>query len=56
MLTLGAFVPQMFRSIIHNKDFDVSLAYESEDSVPPGTTSVTFANYAVSGLTDTTEK
>ncbi|XP_027127325.2 heat shock 70 kDa protein 17 [Coffea arabica] len=47
---------KMFRSIIHSKDFDASLAYESEGLVPPGATSLTFAQYAVSGLTDASEK
>lgn len=47
---------QMFRSIVHKKDFEVSLAYESDDFLPPGTTSRTFAQYAVSGLTDASEK
>lgn len=47
---------KMFRSIIHNKDFDVSLAYESEDLLPPGAPSPIFAQYAVSGLTDANEK
>ncbi|KAL3502412.1 hypothetical protein ACH5RR_036861 [Cinchona calisaya] len=47
---------KMFRSIIHSKDFDVSLAYESEGLVPPGAASLTFAQYAVSGLTDASEK
>ncbi|CAA2991807.1 heat shock 70 kDa 17 [Olea europaea subsp. europaea] len=39
---------QMFRSIIYDKDFEVSLAYESEDFMPPGASSLTFAQYAVS--------
>ncbi|KAF5949554.1 hypothetical protein HYC85_011547 [Camellia sinensis] len=47
---------KMFRSIIHNKDFEVSLAYESEDLLPPGAPSPIFAQYAVSGLTDASEK
>ncbi|KAJ0089247.1 hypothetical protein Patl1_33278 [Pistacia atlantica] len=47
---------KMFRSIIHNKDFEVSLAYESDDLLPPGVISPVFAKYDVSGLTDTTEK
>lgn len=47
---------KMFRSIIHNKDFEVSLAYESEDLLPPGASSPIFAQYAVSGLTDASEK
>ncbi|KAL2458282.1 Heat shock 70 kDa protein 17 [Forsythia ovata] len=47
---------KMFRSFIHNKDFEVSLAYESEDFMPPGASSPTFAQYAVSGLTDASEK
>lgn len=47
---------KMFRSIVHKKDFEVSLAYESDDFLPPGTTSRTFAQYAVSGLTDASEK
>ncbi|CAM8987794.1 unnamed protein product [Rhodiola kirilowii] len=47
---------KMFRSIEYEKDFEVSLAYESEDLLPPGTTSPIFAQYAVSGLADATEK
>ncbi|CAA3015893.1 heat shock 70 kDa 17 [Olea europaea subsp. europaea] len=47
---------QMFRSIIYDKDFEVSLAYESEDFMPPGASLLTFAQYAVSGLTDSSEK
>ncbi|XP_024994458.1 heat shock 70 kDa protein 17 [Cynara cardunculus var. scolymus] len=47
---------KMFRSITHNKDFEVSLSYENEDLLPPGVTSRTFAKYAVSGLTDASEK
>lgn len=46
----------MFRSFVHNNDFEVSLAYESEDLLPPGVTSPVFAKYAVSGLADATEK
>lgn len=47
---------KMFRSIVHNKDFEVSLAYESDDLLPPGVVSPTFAQYAVSGLTDASQK
>ncbi|CAI9090043.1 OLC1v1024727C1 [Oldenlandia corymbosa var. corymbosa] len=47
---------KMFRSIVHNRDFDVSLAYESEDLLPPGASSRTFAQYSVSGLIDASEK
>nr|KAJ0216236.1 hypothetical protein LSAT_V11C300115720 [Lactuca sativa] len=47
---------KMFRSITHNKDFDVSLLYEDEHLLPPGVTSRTFAKYSVSGLTDASEK
>ncbi|XP_052178130.1 heat shock 70 kDa protein 17 [Diospyros lotus] len=47
---------KMFRSIIHNKDFDVSLAYESEELLPPGIFSPVFVQYTVSGLADATEK
>ena len=47
---------QMFRTFVLHKDFDVSLAYESEDILPPGITSPVFAQYSVSGLTDATEK
>ena len=46
----------MFRSIVHDKDFEVSLAYESEGLFPPGILSPVFAKYAVSGLTDASEK
>ncbi|KAK1392758.1 hypothetical protein POM88_011814 [Heracleum sosnowskyi] len=37
-------------------DFEVSLAYESDDFVPPGVVSPTFAQYAVSSLTDASVK
>ncbi|XP_050384493.1 heat shock 70 kDa protein 17 [Argentina anserina] len=47
---------KMFRSFTHNKDFEVSLAYESDDLLPPGATSPLFAMYAVAGLTDASEK
>ncbi|EPS73225.1 hypothetical protein M569_01528, partial [Genlisea aurea] len=48
------FPSKMFRSVTHNKDFEVSLAYENE--VPPGSSSNTFAKYDVLGLTDASEK
>ncbi|KAI6681873.1 hypothetical protein NL676_035754 [Syzygium grande] len=47
---------KMYRSIAHNKDFEVSLAYESKDLLPPGAISPVFAQYAVSGLADAFEK
>ncbi|XP_075483024.1 LOW QUALITY PROTEIN: heat shock 70 kDa protein 17-like [Primulina tabacum] len=47
---------KMFRSVVHNKDFEVSLAYESEDMIPPGTPYLTFAEYDVQGLTDVSDK
>ncbi|AEE83781.1 heat shock protein 70 (Hsp 70) family protein [Arabidopsis thaliana] len=47
---------KMFRSFVLDKDFDVSLAYESEGILPPGTTSPVFAQYSVSGLADASEK
>ncbi|XP_077219546.1 heat shock 70 kDa protein 17-like isoform X2 [Tasmannia lanceolata] len=47
---------KMFRSITHNKDFEVSLSYESADALPPGISSDKFAQYSVSGLTETSEK
>uniref|UniRef100_A0A7N0T8T2 Heat shock 70 kDa protein 17 n=1 Tax=Kalanchoe fedtschenkoi TaxID=63787 RepID=A0A7N0T8T2_KALFE len=47
---------KMFRSIVYDKDFEVSLSYESDDLLPPGTVSPIFAQYAVSGLADATEK
>lgn len=47
---------KMFRSIIHDKDFEVSLAYERADFLPPGVSSPVFAKYAVSGLANATEK
>lgn len=46
----------MFRSINHNKDFEVSLAYESEHLLPPGATTPEIARYQISGLTDASEK
>ncbi|KAK9285864.1 hypothetical protein L1049_025065 [Liquidambar formosana] len=47
---------KMFRSIVHYKDFEVSLSYESEGLLPPGVSSHTFAQYDVSGLTNASEK
>nr|XP_043607410.1 heat shock 70 kDa protein 17 [Erigeron canadensis] len=47
---------KMYRSITHNKDFDVSLSYENEDLLPPGVTTRTFAKYSVSGLAEASEK
>ncbi|KAL3615314.1 hypothetical protein CASFOL_040975 [Castilleja foliolosa] len=47
---------KMFRSIVHDKDFEVSLSYEGEGQVPPGISSLVFARYDVSGLADATEK
>ncbi|XP_030516337.1 heat shock 70 kDa protein 17 [Rhodamnia argentea] len=47
---------KMYRSIAHSKDFEVSLAYESKDLLPPGAVSPVFARYAVSGLSDAFEK
>ncbi|RVW23867.1 Heat shock 70 kDa protein 17 [Vitis vinifera] len=44
------------RSIIHDKDFDVSLSYEDEDLLPPGVSSPRFAQYVVSGLADASAK
>jgi hypoxia up-regulated 1 len=47
---------QMFRSIRHTKDFDVSLNYDKAYELPPGASSHKFAEYSVSGLTDASEK
>ncbi|RDX66828.1 Heat shock 70 kDa protein 17, partial [Mucuna pruriens] len=47
---------KMFRSVNHNKDFEVSLAYESEHHLPPGVTSPEIAQYQISGLKDASEK
>ncbi|CAA7023746.1 unnamed protein product [Microthlaspi erraticum] len=47
---------KMFRTFVLDKDFDVSLAYEPEGILPPGTTSPVFAQYSVSGLADAAEK
>ncbi|CAA0825063.1 Heat shock 70 kDa protein 17 [Striga hermonthica] len=47
---------KMFRSIVHNKDFEVSLSYESQDLLPLGSSSLVFAQYDVSGLSDASER
>ncbi|XP_021768679.1 heat shock 70 kDa protein 17-like [Chenopodium quinoa] len=47
---------KMFRSIIHKKDFEVALTYESKDLMPPGVSSPIFAQYTVSGLANATER
>lgn len=47
---------KMFRSIKHNKDFEVSLSYENANDLPPGTSSTKFAQFSVSGLTEASEK
>ncbi|KAL5731407.1 hypothetical protein ACHQM5_004138 [Ranunculus cassubicifolius] len=56
-------VPQMkklpsktFRSIKHDKDFEVSLYYQDANLLPPGVSSDKFSQYAVSGLADVSEK
>ncbi|KAF7123948.1 hypothetical protein RHSIM_Rhsim12G0014100 [Rhododendron simsii] len=46
---------KIFKPFSHNKDFEVSLAYEG-DLLPPGVASPVFAQYSVSGLTDASEK
>lgn len=56
VITVYLILSQMFRSFVLDKDFDVSLAYESEDILPPGTTSPVFAQYSISGLADAAEK
>ncbi|CAI0374512.1 unnamed protein product [Linum tenue] len=45
-----------FRSIVLNKDFEVSLEYESNELLPPSISSPVFAQYSVSGLTEASEK
>ncbi|KAG6384539.1 hypothetical protein SASPL_155640 [Salvia splendens] len=47
---------KMFRSVVSQQDFEVSLAYESEDLLPPGVTSLMFADYDILGLADASEK
>ncbi|KAH7658646.1 Heat shock protein 70 family protein [Dioscorea alata] len=47
---------KMFRSIKHNKDFEVSLSYENANDLPPGTSSTKFAQFFISGLTEASEK
>ncbi|KAJ4976597.1 hypothetical protein NE237_001703 [Protea cynaroides] len=47
---------KMFKSIKHDKDFEVSLSYETSDPLPPGVLSDKFAHYAITGLTDASEK
>ncbi|GMH02237.1 hypothetical protein Nepgr_004076 [Nepenthes gracilis] len=47
---------KMYRTFIHNKDFDVSLAYESVELLPLGVSSLAFAQYTVSSLADASEK
>ncbi|KAL9227659.1 hypothetical protein vseg_003322 [Gypsophila vaccaria] len=46
---------KMFRSIMHNKDFEVSLSYEDRDLLPPGVSSPIFVQYEITGLTNATE-
>ncbi|OMO49450.1 Heat shock protein 70 family [Corchorus capsularis] len=57
------FVPRMkklpskiFKSFNYSKDFELSLAYDREDLLPPGISTPVFAQYAVSGLADAAEK
>lgn len=45
-----------FRSIKHNKDFELSLSYESPDLLPPGVSFNKFAQFSILGLTETSEK
>jgi len=46
----------MFRSIKHDKDFEVTLSYDSASELPPGFPSNKFAQFSVSGLTEASEK
>jgi hypothetical protein len=47
----------MYRSLKHDKDFEVSLSYDSSDVLlPPGISSHVFALYSVIGLKDAAEK
>ncbi|KAH9609096.1 hypothetical protein KSS87_004462 [Heliosperma pusillum] len=47
---------KMFRSIVHDKDFEASLSYENTDSLPPGVSSPIFLQYGVTGLANATER
>ncbi|WOL02890.1 heat shock 70 kDa protein 17-like [Canna indica] len=47
---------KLFRSIKHNKDFEVSLSYDKVTELPPGVSSYKFAQYSVLGLTEASEK
>nr|QBS00792.1 HSP70 [Agave sisalana] len=47
---------KMFRSIKHDKDFEVTLSYDSASELPPGFPSNKFAQFSVSGLTEASEK
>ncbi|XP_074315991.1 heat shock 70 kDa protein 17 [Silene latifolia] len=47
---------KMFRSIVHDKDFEVSLSYENTDSLPPGVSPPIFLQYGVTGLANATER
>ncbi|KAK1304589.1 Heat shock 70 kDa protein 17 [Acorus calamus] len=47
---------KMFRSIRHDKDFEVSFSYESSGVLPQGISSNKFAQFAVSGLADASTK
>ncbi|KAJ4770371.1 heat shock protein 70 [Rhynchospora pubera] len=48
---------KMYRSIKHDKDFEVSLSYDSSNGLlPPGVSSHTFALYSVTGLKDAADK
>ncbi|PIA40877.1 hypothetical protein AQUCO_02400141v1 [Aquilegia coerulea] len=49
-------LPSKMRSLKHDKDFEVSLYYENGDMLPPGISSDKFLQFAVSGLTDASEK
>jgi hypothetical protein len=47
----------MYRSLKHDKDFEVSLSYDSSDGLlPPGISSHVFALYSVTGLKDAADK
>ncbi|XP_078149329.1 heat shock protein 70 (Hsp 70) family protein [Carex rostrata] len=48
---------KMYRSLKHDKDFEVSLSYESSNGLlPPGVSSHIFALYSVTGLKDAADK
>ncbi|XP_031500104.1 heat shock 70 kDa protein 17 [Nymphaea colorata] len=47
---------KMFRSLIHSKDFEILLSYDTSEALPPGISTAEISRYEISGLTAASDK